>query len=81
MSLNVKVKTTCLEKECGAEDAETLLAWLLANPRGSLNLKQCTHLHAAVLQVLMKCSPTISVLPESELVTDLLRASGVIRSA
>lgn len=80
MPLNCKVKTTWLQQECGAEDAEELLAWLLANPKGTVNLKQCSHLHAAVLQVLMRCRPDISVEPESDTVKGLLSASGLINS-
>lgn len=77
MSLNCKVKTVLLQHDCGAEDAEELLAWLLATPKGTVNLKQCSHLHAAVLQVLMRCRPTISVAPEAEGVNAILQASGL----
>ena len=37
----------------GAEDAEELLEWLSKHPKGKIDLKQCSHLHPANLQVLM----------------------------
>lgn len=48
-----------LAGECGAEDAETLLEHLQAQPAGPVDWSACTRLHAAVLQVLMAAAPTI----------------------
>ena len=39
--------------ECPVEDAETLLQLLQAQPEGPVDWSACTHLHTAVLQVLM----------------------------
>jgi len=47
------------------EDAEGLLEWLQANPKGKLDLAACTHLHTANLQVLMAAKPNIVSWPEN----------------
>lgn len=46
------------------DDAEELMAWLQAHPHGMLDLAECTHLHAACLQVLMAARPTIAAWPD-----------------
>jgi len=48
------------------EDAEGLLEWLIANPKGKVELAGCTHLHAANLQVLMAAKPIIASWPANE---------------
>ena len=53
-----------LQGTCGVEEADELLQWLQANPRGKVNLKGCEHLHAAVLQVLMALRPPLSAAPD-----------------
>lgn len=35
------------------EEAELLLDWVQKNPKGKLDLEQCSHLHAAVLQLVL----------------------------
>lgn len=46
------------------EEAEPLLAWLQDHKDGRVNLAACTHLHAAVLQVLMAGRATIGEFPD-----------------
>ena len=46
-----------LDGECPVEDAETLLRLLQAEPKGPVDWSGCTHLHTAVLQVLMAAAP------------------------
>lgn len=46
------------------EEAEPLLEWLLKNPKGKINLADCTHIHASSLQILMAVKPIISVEPK-----------------
>ena len=51
-----------LAGECAAEDAETLLEHLQAQPAGqgaTVDWSACIGLHTAVLQVLMAARPTI----------------------
>ncbi len=52
-----------LEGACDVEEAEGLLEWLQEHPKGKLNLKECEHLHSAVLQVLLALRPCISSCP------------------
>lgn len=66
MSVRFSRKVAYLEKDCGSDDAETLLAWLLTNPTGKINLKTCHQLHTAVLQVLLAARPAVTVKPEDQ---------------
>lgn len=50
----------------GAAEAEELLEWLQQHPRGSIQADTCTHVHGAVLQVLMAAQPGIAGWPETE---------------
>lgn len=47
-----------LEGDCGAEDAEPLLQMLLADSAGTVDWTRCTHLHTAVVQVILAAAPT-----------------------
>lgn len=76
MPLTTKVKVAVLEGACAADEAETLLAWLIEKPQGQLNLKQCTHLHTAVLQVMMASGAKISIWPQDQQLCQLLQAAG-----
>lgn len=54
MSIQVRGKVIKLVGTCSVEDAETLHEKLLAaKSDATLDLAQCQHLHAAVLQVLL----------------------------
>lgn len=57
--------TAELTETCAIEDAETLLAWIKEHPKGVVNLKRCTHLHTAVLQVLLALRPPLGEAPEA----------------
>ncbi len=78
MSLVKKVKTVYLKGSSPAEEAEDLLEWLLVNPKGAVNLKECRHIHTAVLQVLMVCAPRISVRPVDQGLEKLLVAAALM---
>lgn len=75
MPLITKVKVARIEQDGTAEDAEPLLEWLLANPKGKINLKQCSSLHSAIVQVLLALRPAISAWPGNSSLTKLLKAS------
>jgi hypothetical protein len=57
------------------EDAEILLEWLKKTPKSRLDLKQCTHLHAAILQVMMAANPIIAAWPQAEHLRAWLQAA------
>lgn len=50
---------------CTVEEAEPLLEWLIAHPRGGVNIKEIEHLHMAVFQALLALRPPIMATPES----------------
>jgi len=73
MSISYKKTIAVFEQQCEIEEAEALLEWLLENPKGKLNLKQCDHFHTAILQVMMALQPSISVWPEDEVMKQWLQ--------
>lgn len=74
MAIIFKKTVAVLDDICAIEEAETLLEWLLDNPKGKVNFKQCKHIHTAILQVLMVAKPTISAYPDSANVQQALNA-------
>ena len=48
-----------LESVCPVEDAEPLLQLLQATPEAKCDWTRCTHLHSAVVQVLVAARPTL----------------------
>ncbi len=53
MAMTFKRNIAHFTDAVGVEEAEGFLAWLQKHPQAKLNLSACSHLHAAVLQVLM----------------------------
>lgn len=66
MSLRFTKRTAFLEDSVSVEDAEPLLAWLLENRDGGVNLARCDHFHAAVQNVLVTLQPKISAWPKNQ---------------
>jgi hypothetical protein len=75
MPIDVSDNTLVARELLSVEDAETVLDWLIQHPRGQLDLTDCTHVHAASLQVLMAARPKIAAWPERETLADWLRAA------
>ena len=48
-----------LEAACPVEDAEPLLQLLQATPGAKCDWTKCTHLHSAVVQVLLAARPAL----------------------
>lgn len=48
-----------LEGSCTAEEAEPLLQMLQDRPRPALDWTTCSHLHTAVLQVVLAARPAL----------------------
>lgn len=63
MPVQYKKTVAQLTGSCTVEEAEGLVEWLAANPRGRVNLRDCEHLHTAVLQVLLALRPPVSAPP------------------
>jgi hypothetical protein len=66
MGIHYQKQSARLTDIVSGEEAEELLAWLQKSSRNKLNLKACTHLHAANLQVLMAARPAISQWPDEQ---------------
>ena len=73
MSVEYKKKSVQLIDDVGVDDAEGLLQWLQANPKATINLSRCTHVHAAVLQVLMAAGMTVTSWPQDSQLDGWLR--------
>jgi len=75
MSIEYIKKIARLTEFVSVEEAEGLLEWLQANPKGKVDLAACTHLHAANLQVLMAARPNIAAWPENTDLASWLRSA------
>ncbi len=72
-----KVKVIHLVDNCAAEDAEEILQWLIEQPKGKVNLKKCSHLHTAVLQVLCAAKVIVSTPPSDLGLQEALLSAGL----
>jgi hypothetical protein len=52
--------TVVLAGDCGVEEAEPLLQMLVQAPEASLDWRLCTHLHTAVVQVVLAARPKLT---------------------
>ncbi len=60
MSVTLDGERIRLSGACRVEDAETLLALLQADRGRTVDLAEVTHLHAAIVQLLLAFRPTLS---------------------
>lgn len=63
MTVENSKKTSRLSGFVSVEEADQLLVWLCNHPNGSVDLSEATHIHAAVLQVLMATRPGVEAWP------------------
>lgn len=47
------------EGACRLNEAEPLYEWLKQNPNGKLDLTDCTHIHTAIMQIILLAKPLI----------------------
>lgn len=59
MSITADGKNIALQGNCGADDAERLLGLLQTDPGREVDLTNATHLHCAVLQLLLVFRPAM----------------------
>jgi len=64
MPLRLAGEALHLEAECGVEEALALLEHLAAPQPPAIDLRTCTHLHTALVQVLAACRPRAVTLPD-----------------
>lgn len=58
--------TVEIDGVCGVEEAMPLLEFLQTHGDARIDMRTCTHLHSAALQVLMLVTSRVAVLPEEE---------------
>ncbi len=66
MPIEYNKRVAIFQGVVGVDDAEPLLEWLQKKPSAKLDLRACTHIHPANLQVLMASNPTVAHWPASE---------------
>lgn len=66
MSIEYKKTKLVFSDIVSIEETEALLNWLIKKPAAKLDLAACTHLHAAVLQVLMASGASVVRWPMNE---------------
>ncbi len=64
MPLRSEGEVLHLQAECGVEEALSLLEHLAAAAPPGVDLRTCTHLHTALVQVLAACRPRVVRMPE-----------------
>jgi hypothetical protein len=64
MPIHFMKNVACCKGVCTVEEAEPLLQWLQDQPRGKVKLKECTHLHTAILQVLLAANAAVTLPPQ-----------------
>ncbi|WP_370261816.1 hypothetical protein [Limnobacter sp.] len=64
MSLTFNENLATVQDTATVEDAEQLLGWALVTENPQLDLRACTHVHAAVLQVMMALEIPVLHAPE-----------------
>ena len=62
--------TIWLDGDCPVEDAEPLLRLLQSNPDSVVDWRTCSHLHSAVIQVLVIAQARMDGLPGSPFLRD-----------
>ncbi|QFY42899.1 hypothetical protein F6R98_09970 [Candidatus Methylospira mobilis] len=75
MTIEYQENVARLHDIVGVEEAESLLEWLQAHPKGKVELSRCNHLHPANLQVLMAAKVDISYWPEDKVLMAWLKSA------
>ncbi|CDH46876.1 MAG: hypothetical protein IPL59_00650 [Candidatus Competibacteraceae bacterium] len=63
MPIHFMKNVACFKEVCTVEEAELLLQWLQDQPRGKVKLKECTHVHTAIVQVLLAARVMVTLPP------------------
>lgn len=71
MPVVIEVGRARIDGAARVEDAEALVSFLENTPDGEVDLAGASHLHTAVLQVLMAYRPDISAMPDQPMLLAL----------
>jgi hypothetical protein len=66
MGMTTKKNIVSFHDSVGIEATEELLDWLRKHPKGKVNLAACTHLHTALLQVLLAARIPVAAWPDDQ---------------
>jgi hypothetical protein len=66
MAITYSEESAVFAGTVSVEEAEGLLEWAQKHPSGRVELSDCTHLHAANLQVLMAARTRVAAWPRDE---------------
>jgi hypothetical protein len=66
MPLIFSEDTVRIDGVCGVDEAMPLLEFLQTHGEARIDMRTCTHLHSAALQVLMVAASRVAVPPEEE---------------
>ena len=72
MSIRYMSATAMCEGACGLEEAGPLRQWLIARRASLIDLGEATHLHTAIVQVLLASAAIVSVEPRDRLLCQVL---------
>jgi hypothetical protein len=72
MGVMFKKNVAVFQDTVGVESAEELLTWMRSHPKGKADLRSCTHIHAAHLQLLMAAKTQVSAWPDDTVLTSWL---------
>lgn len=72
MPLRLCDDVVLFEGDCAVEEADALLAWLRPETRPAVDLSDCTHLHAALLQLLLALRPGLVAAPPDPFIRKIL---------
>lgn len=64
MTIDFKKKEVYLKDVITIQEVDGLLEWLLENPKTTINLADCTHIHLAALQTLVSAKRKVSTWPQ-----------------
>jgi hypothetical protein len=66
MAISYSETTVVIDGECGVEEAMPMLEFLQGHATARIDLRACTNLHSASLQVVMAVADRIASLPEEK---------------
>ena len=66
MSITYKEDTAVFKETATVDEAETFLEWITEHENCVVDLSESSHIHTAVLQVLMAAEPHVTKMPEDD---------------
>ncbi|MBF0613099.1 MAG: hypothetical protein HQL55_18420 [Magnetococcales bacterium] len=80
MAIDYQDNQAIMSDVCTVEEADGFLAWLRDHPQAEVDMAACTHIHTAILQVVMALSPKIVAFPEQVFLSRVMQSLGQFSS-